>query len=187
MQSLRHAVFIFLAASLVPLGVARYQGSPKIVSARANAILNRCDANLAKLRLMDLSVHVRQSEQATARITELATENLSLSRAANGNESLRFSDYPIASLVNPLRIGGSRIFQCVWNRKGTVEVFRAAHRLQDVSFSYRRSFFRCELCVGSGAIAPVLGIFFGDMRRVTEVIRRSAKVIHVSREIVKIP
>ncbi len=187
MQSPRHAAFIFLAASLAPLGVAHCQGSPGIVSARATAILNHCDANLAKLRLMTLSVYARQSEQATARITELAAENVLLSRAANGNESLRFSDYPIASLVNPRPTGGRRNFHCVWNRNGTVEAFRAAHRLQEVSFSHRRSFFRRELCIGGGgAIAPVLGIFFGGMRRVTNVIRRSSKVIHISRKIVKI-
>ena len=34
MQSLRHVVFIFLAASPASLGVAHCQGSPKIVSAR---------------------------------------------------------------------------------------------------------------------------------------------------------
>ena len=48
MRSPRQVAFIFLAASLVRVGVARCQGSPGIVSARATAALNRCDANLAK-------------------------------------------------------------------------------------------------------------------------------------------
>lgn len=52
------------------------------------------------------------------------------------------------------------------------------------SLRHTVSIFLRELCIGggSGAIAPALAIFFGDMRRVTSVIRRSAKVIHVPQD-----